>query len=272
MNKKQTLILYHADCLDGFGAAYAAWRYFGDKAEYVPVNYGQRPPEVVGKDVFILDFSYQRDTLAEMKNEANRILVLDHHKTAEADLKGLDFAVFDMERSGCVMAWDYFFDSRTRPFGLELIQDRDLWRFNFSQTKAFNEALRNLVPRAFNDWHEHLDVLGARILADRGKDLLAVFNADINSLIKRAHRASLGDVAMIVCNAPPKYASELGNLMATRTELPAAVYSFNGATGQFDYSLRSVGEFDVSELAKEFGGGGHKNAAGFSLSYCAFDL
>ena len=33
--------------------------------------------------------------------------------------------------------------------------------------------------------------------------------------------------------------------------------------GVFNYSLRSKGDFDVSELAKRHGGGGHKNAAGF---------
>jgi hypothetical protein len=34
------LIIYHAHCTDGFGAAYAAGCKFGDMAEYLPRNYG----------------------------------------------------------------------------------------------------------------------------------------------------------------------------------------------------------------------------------------
>jgi len=269
---KNTLVLYHANCMDGFGAAYAAWKKFGSTAEYVPVQYNQPPPEVKGKDVYILDFSYPRDILVGMKSEAKSILVLDHHKSAKEALEGLDFAKFDMDRSGCIMTWDYFFDYRTRPFGLELIQDRDLWRFNFHKTKAFNEALRNLVPQTFEDWSQHLDTSGARKLSARGEDLLTVFNVDIDSLIKRARSATLGAAPVITCNAPPKYASELGNKLALASNIPAVIYSYNGATKQFDYSLRSVGETDVSKIAAQFGGGGHKNAAGFSHKDCVLDL
>jgi nanoRNase/pAp phosphatase (c-di-AMP/oligoRNAs hydrolase) len=264
MVDKDTVVIYHANCLDGYGAAYAAWRKFKDSAEYVPANYGDNPPCVLGKKVYILDFSYKREVLLRMKDEAASILVLDHHKTAKEDLEGLEFAVFDVERSGCIMAWDYFHGEKSRPFGLELIQDRDLWRFNYRITKAFTAALRALIPLDFSSWSVLLNVSAAYELADRGKDLLTVFESDVEELAKHFHAIELFSVKGVACNAPSKYASELGNLLALQHGTYAAVYSYDGASKLWLYSLRSVGDFDVSGIAKLYGGGGHKNAAGFS--------
>jgi len=263
---QDAIVIYHADCLDGYGAAYAAWKKFGDSAEYIPAHYGNPPPDVTGKDVYILDFSYPRETLLKMHMRARNLLVIDHHKTAQADLIELPFAKFDMAKSGCVLAWEHFHPEDKIPFGLEFIQDRDLWQFKYDRTRAFCEALRNLVEKSFTDWDSEMDAPYCNLLAERGEDLLAVFNADIASLAKRAHTAKFVGTEFIACNAPAKYASELGNALAKSTGKPAAIYSYNGATHRWDYSLRSVGEFDVSEIAKYFDGGGHKNAAGFSIS------
>lgn len=264
MNDKNILVLYHANCLDGFGAAYAAWRRFEDSADYVPVNYGDSPPDVTGKEVYILDFSYKRDVLLEMEAKAKSLLVLDHHKTAQEDLEGLDFAIFDMDRSGCVIAWEHFHHSYA-PAALRLIQDRDLWRFHMSITKPFSAALRAFVPQTFEAWDYAISSLAAtHELARRGEDLLAVFDKDVAELAKRSHAIRLRGFDGLACNATPKYASELGNVLAEESGTFAAIYSFDGATQLWYYSLRSVGDFDVSEIAKHWLGGGHKNAAGFS--------
>src|SRR3990167_3596264 len=142
----KSLVLYHGNCPDGFGSAWAAWLALGDSAEYVPVQYGEAPPDVAARKVYIVDFSYPRATLLAMNEAAESILVLDHHKTAQADLAGLDFCEFYMERSGATMTWDRLVscgpeDRRwfnepeivrcnavTRRF-VEYLTDRDLWRF-----------------------------------------------------------------------------------------------------------------------------------------------
>jgi len=55
--------------------------------------YQNPPPDVTGKDVILVDFSYKRPILDKMKQEANSILILDHHKTAMEDLQGFEGAV-----------------------------------------------------------------------------------------------------------------------------------------------------------------------------------
>jgi nanoRNase/pAp phosphatase (c-di-AMP/oligoRNAs hydrolase) len=260
---KNTMVLYHANCLDGFGAAYAAWVKFGDSAEYIPVQYGNSPPIVTGKDVYILDFSYKRAVLEEMRASAKSLLVLDHHKSAQEDLDGLDYAIFDMSRSGAIMSWEYF-HNHSCPTGLELIQDRDLWLFKYEDTKPFTAALRAFVPMEFDSWNAYLTKSNAKVLSSRGKDILKVFNQDIEGFAKQSHKITLSGIEGLACNVPSKYASELGNILAKESGTFGVTYCFDGASNLWLYSLRSIGDFDVSKIALEFGGGGHKNAAGFS--------
>lgn len=265
MNAKENLVLYHGNCLDGFGAAYAAWLHFGDAAEYIPVQYGDNPPEVNGKNVYILDFSYPRETLLQMAAKAKTITVLDHHKTAEEDLRGITFATFDMTKSGCVLAWEHFHPDKFVPAMLARIQDRDLWQFKFETTKPFCEALRNIIPFDFTEWDSIVNSESKLYsLIALGETLLSVFNREVENLMPQAYEVSLLGKKGLAVNANAKYASELGNRLAQKSGSFGLVWYFDGAAKQFNYSLRSIGDYDVSAMAKMYGGGGHKNAAGFS--------
>jgi hypothetical protein len=73
---------------------------------------------VTGRHVVMVDFSYKRDVLLKMAEKSAHILILDHHKTAEADLVDLPAnveCVFDMNRSGPNVAWDRYFPNQRPP-------------------------------------------------------------------------------------------------------------------------------------------------------------
>ena len=261
---KDIIVIYHANCTDGMGAAYAAWTELGETAEYLPTHYGNEPPDVSGKEVYVLDFSYPRAVLLSMKAKAKSILVLDHHKTAEADLKGLDFAVFDMDRSGCMLAWNHFRPNEIPPKSLAFIQDRDLWKFSIPETRDFCTGLRATV----NDFRD-IDWVGTDDAIALGAALNAEFDRDMDTLEKRAHTFMVYADGVkrlgLAVNAPAKYASELGNRLAKRSKTAGLVYSYDGSRKEWQYSLRSTDEgSDVSSIAKRYGGGGHRNAAGFA--------
>src|SRR5271163_4632794 len=76
------LCIYHGQCDDGFGAAFAVWKRDGDCVTYHAGVYGKAPPLVAGLDVAVVDFSYKRPVMVEIAKSAASILVLDHHKTA----------------------------------------------------------------------------------------------------------------------------------------------------------------------------------------------
>jgi hypothetical protein len=237
---RDVLVLYHGGkCADGFGAAYAAWVKFRDSAEYIAVNYGEEPPDVKDKEVYVVDFSYPLETLVKMKYDSKSIFVIDHHASAVDNLltktddrirnRNIDYIKHDvwltMEQSGCCMAWDYFHPGIPAPYGLLLIQDRDLWLFKDNNTKAFNAALRAFIKFDFFKWHEIMSSNTLTLdLIERGEYVLTVFDKDIADLSAKAYRYTLNGIECLACNAPAKYASELGNVLAKKSDICGNIF------------------------------------------------
>jgi oligoribonuclease NrnB/cAMP/cGMP phosphodiesterase (DHH superfamily) len=279
------LIICHGPCLDGAGAALAAWVKFGEDAEYRFAQYGDVPPtddEIRGREVYILDFSYPRAELERMHAVAAKLQVLDHHKTAQADLEGLPYCEFTMSLSGAVMAWRYFHGTET-PWLLAYIQDRDLWRWEFYRSKEVSAALaasgagadfRKLIP-LFENWDLHLQTL-----TDTGTALLSYEQELVARIAKRAEEITLDGAKMLaVCS--PVLQSEVGEALAIESyrrgfSSAGAVYYREPEKKVWRVSLRSRAVhisgavrpdvLDVSVMARKYGGGGHVQAAGFECA------
>ncbi len=258
------LVLFHADCWDGFTAAWAARRRWGDAdTEYVPVHHGRPPPPVAGKEVWILDFSYPRATLLKMASEAAQLVVLDHHVTAQQDLHDLPFAVFDMQRSGAGITWDEL-HGLPRPWLIDYVEDRDLWRHALPSSRAVS-AWIGATPRTFEAW-DALAQLGVGTAAQLGlavQQHLDVYVADMLPLAR--HSLLAGHIVPVVNCTPSPCVSEVVGKLAEGQPFAAGWYQ--GADGLYTYSLRSRDQgIDVGAIAKSFGGGGHRNASGFRVS------
>ncbi|MBM2810911.1 MAG: phosphohydrolase [Chloroflexi bacterium] len=265
-----TLVIYHGGCADGFTAAWAfkALRP-AIQAVYHPGRHGDPPPDVKDKDVYILDFSYPRETLLRMKDDAASLLVLDHHKTAEADLEGLPFCVFDMERSGAGITWDHLAAEGDpppkRPWLVDVVEDRDLWRYRFGDQTRHTASYMATVPMTFDAWDD---------LANGGLDAAAAKGAAIQSYIdsygvkacQHAIFRDLGGFTVPVINIFYENCSDhVHRLCSLHPERPFGASFYLRDNGRWQFSLRSIGDFDVSEVARKWGGGGHKNAAGFEV-------
>lgn len=268
------LCIYHAFCADGFGAAWVVRKFFGsDQVDFHAASYGQDPPDVAGRDVVMVDFSYKRPVIDTMRANSSSILILDHHKTAQDDLRGLPTpddqyfrenmgvsALFDMERSGAGLAWDYFYPNAKRPALIDRIEDRDLWRFAFPDTRAVQANVFS-YPYDFDVWDKLMEeplsalrVAGEAIERKHHKDVAELVGASKRRMIIGGH-----DVP--VANLPYTLTSDAGHLMAQGE--PFAACYIDTPKGR-TFSLRSTDAgLDVSEIAKSYGGGGHRNAAGF---------
>jgi len=256
-----TYIVYHANCLDGFGAAWAARHALGPDINFIPASHGSTPPSFpAGAQVFIFDFSYDRDTLTRI-NEHCDLVLLDHHQTAEKDLIGLDFATFDMNRSGAMMAWDYFFPDQEAPDLLKWIQDRDLWRWEYEDSKAATAAIQ-AYPREFEVWDDLM--ANPQKLVAAGLVALSLTEQQVDQICKNSYMSDVAGFTVPVANATC-YWSEVGNTLCKRfPDSPFSATWYLMSNGSKKWSLRSIGDFDVSAIAKNYGGGGHKNAAGFA--------
>lgn len=254
-----THVLYHAQCQDGFGGAWAAWRALGERAQYLPVQHGDPPPALPeGARVVIVDFSYPRDVILALRERVGSLMILDHHKTAEEALRGLPDAVFDMHKSGAMLAWEYFHPEQEPPPIIGYVQDRDLWRFELPHSREVNAALGS-YPQDFATWNG-IDV---DRLIEEGRAILRFRDQTIGSIISFARMGEVGGHLVPVVNATAHWSDVGEALLRQFPEAPFVALYFDDSEGRRRWSLRSRGEFDVADLAKRFGGGGHRAAAGF---------
>ncbi|MFV2004738.1 MAG: phosphohydrolase, partial [Gammaproteobacteria bacterium] len=150
------LCIYHNNCLDGFGAAWVVRHALGEGVEFYKGIHQQQPPEASGRDVFLVDFSYKKDVLENMLKTAASITILDHHISAEKDLSALLDAgkiqgLFDMNKSGAMLTWQWFNPEQQAPKLIAYIQDRDLWQFKLDGSREINAALSS-YPYDFDVW------------------------------------------------------------------------------------------------------------------------
>lgn len=267
----RSLVLYHADCPDGFCAAWVAHRKLGDKADYLPVKYGQDPPDVAGRNAYVLDFSYKRPVMEGMRRKAVTLTVLDHHKTAQAELAGFGktgpgeetnvLCVFDMDKSGGRLAWEFFFAGREAPWLVDYTEDRDLWRWRLAASREVSAALASL-PRTFAEW-DRLNEMTTPVdtLAREGGAILRYQSQQVESQCRNAVEIEMDGHRVLAVNATMLISEIAGKLAEGR---PFGASYFIRGDGKKVWSLRSRdGGIDVSEVAKKRGGGGHRNAAGF---------
>ncbi|MEJ2308928.1 MAG: DHHA1 domain-containing protein [Gammaproteobacteria bacterium] len=263
------LLIYHGGCQDGFGAAWSVWKRHGDGYDYHPGIHHEPPPDVSGRDLVLADFSYPLDIMRQLIAEAASITIIDHHVSAARELQPLLDAgeiegIFDMEKSGAMLTWEWFHPGETAPQLLEYIQDRDLYRFALPDSRAISSALFSW-PQDFATW----DRLMAGDLEQLRQDGIAIERKqqrDIQALVRSGtRRMQLAGHEVPALNVPYTMASDAGNLLAQ--DEPFAVCYWDDADGRV-FSLRSVAQgVDVSEIARAFGGGGHRHAAGFRLAF-----
>lgn len=295
------ICIYHGNCADGFTAAWAVFKRFGEEVEYIPGVYGEAPPDVTGKNVIIVDFSYKRAVLEEMSKRAASILILDHHKTAEEDLAtggkfltlsghvtwerhlnnlaqddmenanisgAIIYSVFDMERSGAGITWDVLHPGAKRPALVDYVEDRDLWKFEIKSSREVN-AFVFAHEYTFDNW----DLLNAKTVAamrDAGAAIEKKHHKDVAELVAKLRRPMvIAGQKVPVANLPYTLTSDAGHLMCTEPfdgyRAPFAACYWDTPDGRV-FSLRSTeGGYDVSKVAAKYGGGGHKHAAGFQV-------
>lgn len=263
----KTFVLYHGNCYDGFGAAWAARTALGDDATYIPVTHGRPMPEMPnGSAVYILDFSYPKGELLDLSFRMESVTVLDHHKTAQEALVGLRsprknlYAHFDMTKSGAILAWEFFNPTTLPPELLLYVQDRDLWQFSLPASEEVAAALRSW-PFKFDVWNN----LKMTDLRNDGVAILRQSNQMVAMICAQAAYGIVGEHKCVVVNATA-YWSEVGNrLLKDWPESPFAASWYRDKHGDTIWSLRGRGDFDVGALAKSLGGGGHRDSAGFTI-------
>lgn len=260
----KTLIIYHRDA-DGFGAAYAAWKVYGPHtAKYYSWQYGE-PPNLElfrGQSIYILDFSFSREELESINEVAYSLVVLDHHASAKTALEGLPYCKFS-NRAGAIMAWPHFLPTSTIPPLLAYVEDRDLWKFELPNSREVTYGLGS-YPFDFQVWDKLVQGGDTQTeqLAKDGAAIMRHIDMNVDRLIATNKRDIKIDGHLVKAVNCPLYQSEIAGKLAEMGTFGAVYYDLGEKR---IYSLRSRSDFDVSEVAVKYGGGGHKAASGFNV-------
>jgi oligoribonuclease NrnB/cAMP/cGMP phosphodiesterase (DHH superfamily) len=304
--------LYHDHCPDGTGAAWAFWRLekklefegfegpeeVSTRIQTQGVNHNESPPLdlVQGKKVVIVDFCYDREDIKKLCNEAEHVLILDHHDTAlrklqniEEEIKNISY-IFDMSLSGAQIAWDYVRDrllqsvspeaspgefEAKRPWFIEYIADRDLWKWELYRSREIGKALcqgswytfegmnlmYEMTPEDVSSLQEELYI--------SGKIFLEAEERDISYAVHRSVLCEFEGYRVRLTTCSPIIRSEVGSELCKKADCDfAAVWRYDFITDQWWISLRSrkaSSPLPLNILCEKYGGGGHPKACGFAI-------
>ena len=262
-------VWYHAPCRDGFTGAYAAWRYYGDQATYHPVFHKKPLPELSADTEFldVIDFALTTDQFLDYQNRlgVNNILILDHHLETQQNLVNRPGVVVDLNRSGAMIAYQHYFEDDNPPLLYQYVQDCDLSTWALENTQEINAVIaackqnwdswRKLEHELENNFAEQ--VQWGQIIVNHHRHLS-------QEAVESAFFTTIGGFSVPVAerSAPNRQLTE-----ALFNKFPDApfVATYKQRGDEVFWSLRSANqdEFDVGQIARDYGGGGHPGAAGF---------
>lgn len=282
-------VVTHGGCSDGFFSRVIIEKAMRDNPEnfknkiddvkfvdgyYSTNNYSGLIEQMSGKNVLICDFSFKPDVFNKMIEATNsNILILDHHKTAKADLDNIDpkYKVFDMNHSGAFITYTYVNGFHNIPKVVLYVEDNDLWNKKLPFTNEFT-AFMFLQPFEYDSYVKFYDddyfynacKIGEYCVLQNRHHIDNILKSTEVSLMEIKNRyyfvAHVNCVGILI--------SELGNTSMKKfiNANFTALYKQNIKFGNTLFSLRSLDDrSDTSSIAKLFGGGGHRNASGFTV-------
>lgn len=267
---------FHAGCPDGFGAAWSAWRAWGDDARYVPCGHDDEidVSRLEGALVAFVDIAPPTESIPALAETAERVIVLDHHLSARARFAsdpgvarafaaGEHHVEFDLSHSGAMLAWRYFHPEAPPPTLLEYVEDQDLWSWKLPRSEEVNAALGS-YPREFGVWNE-LAARPIEELVEEGEPIVRTQRREVERAVQQAHPIALGSERIEGVSASYQRAP-IGHELAKRAAYGKAWgIVYRAQADRVDATLYSIGDLDVAAIAERYGGGGHRNAAGFSV-------
>jgi oligoribonuclease NrnB/cAMP/cGMP phosphodiesterase (DHH superfamily) len=250
----QPLIVYHGHgCPDGFAAALAAWLFYAGRAEFLGLDHGDIKsvddlPVLAGRAVYILDFSFTPEIMRRVDEQAAKLVVLDHHKSAADKFIGFDcrhgVIHFDMYKSGSRLAWEFFLPAEPIPDLVRFVEDRDIWVWQYPQSAGFLAAL-DMEPFEFHRWRDMASFKNDElsVFVERGKAMDEKFSKLAVDIAEGAQALHFNGVQGLMVNAPAVFHSLVGDLLSNQSGTFALMWTID-KTGSVKCGLRSQPNFN----------------------------
>lgn len=275
------MICYHHNDLDGRCAGAIVLKKYPE-CRMREIDYKDNPifHEEVRRNekVFIVDFSFKPAEMNRLLRRVNSqdVIWIDHHKTAKEYHNDYMFSVAGVQNfsepglSGCELTWKYLYPEERMPDAVKLLGDYDTWQFKYGGSMAFQFGMRSHDTKPEDSiWEKVLNpnstTFGASI-CEQGKAILAYKDNVSKNILKNHYKIVWEGWSCIVVNTPmidSDMFKEYPNHLCVS-------WIYTGKQYIVSLRSRSSGACDVSKIAKKYGGGGHKGAAGFEIDKLPF--
>lgn len=279
------ICLYHTDndgmCAGNWVNQLAPRDRFPDA--FIPMDYSPEftiPWNDIHADeyVYIVDFSIEPSQMSKLLQITLNVIWIDHHKTAIDKYKDFNInikGIRNTNHSGCMLTWWYLqisnngqqnfndYQLRNAPEVTKLIDDWDMWRFKYKETRAFNEGFISYIHEPQSKIWKDLDINKNKIIdiVSEGNIIINYRNNLMKNLILEYGFESRIDGYSAFCFNQGNISSfDFESIDMDKYDLVIG-FIFNG--NEYQYSLRTTKNIDVSKIATKYGGGGHPKAAGF---------
>ena len=267
--------LYHESDLDGKCSGAIVYDYFkarGEEVIMVPMNYNKEIeiiPDIDEEDkVFFVDFSLPIEDMIMLNNMCD-LYVIDHHKTLIDSINKLklDFnGIQEIGTGACELVWRYFYKEDV-PYGIKLMARYDVWDHSDPNTLPFQYGMdvRDTTPTS-TTWKlvfADNDDFISDVLSDG--DAIGAYVDNKNTAYCNFHAFPMSFEGYNCVAMNISLTSSLAFKAADPDDIYDIYIAFSYTSNKKWYvSLYTNRDnINVGELAKKYGGGGHRNAAGF---------
>uniref|UniRef100_A0A6M3IGW5 Putative DHH family protein n=1 Tax=viral metagenome TaxID=1070528 RepID=A0A6M3IGW5_9ZZZZ len=263
--------LYHDD-MDGRCSAAIVKKYATEEQTVgfrgFPMNYDSPLPLSgipILETLYVVDFSIPDPDTFNQVAEQYEVYWIDHHQTAIEKHPELNNTLPGLRCVGtaaCQLTWDYLYGTEA-PWIVRYVADRDVWKWEFGGMTAcvhYGLQLHDTAPEN-RIWESLFSGEALPDLLREGETVAVFKNQHDKEVIQAAgYEGFFNGMSAYFCNMPLADSTLFGPLVDNYPLLIA--YYFIGRGWRISlYTSRP--ELDVSEIAKQYGGGGHKQAAGF---------
>ena len=279
MKEKKVIGIYHKNCSDGTTAAAVLLKKFSD-AKLFPLGLSFTEEDlsfiyketVARADIYLLDIALVAEKLVEILDENNNIVILDHHIGAKEKMQQLADRhknityIFDNNKSGVSLAWNYFFPDKEPPEIIKYIEDSDLWKFKYGNDTKYAANYLSMYANSPETLLRFFDE-NIKEIKENGKIITEYTDIQIDRLLRDTGNITLriGEFITPAYNII-SYESPIGNKISEARGVAAVMFFIKGNSVKFSIRSKDGQNPSALELAKLLGGGGHQNSAGAEIS------
>ena len=284
----KVLCIYHSADLDGYGSAAIVKHFFsknkkGWQVDLRGYNYGGNIPQVYDYDqIIVVDVSFPMSTFKEWVGLGKEIIWIDHHKHAideygrYGEIDGLTVSL-STKLAAIELTWNFFMKDEMIPDVVKYLGIYDSWRNSDKKLwekviLPFQYGMRSICnspdqfPVCLIDDSSSECKVTVEELINKGKTILSYQRAVDKTLMRRAFKIEFEGYKTLAVNASGVNSLTFkAHKQYNRFQLYMA-FNYNYKSGKFAVTIFSDNKLiDAGEIAKRYGGGGHKGAAGFLI-------